>query len=264
MTAPIVERHERLGSTQDRLRELANQGAPVGSRVRAEEQTGGRGRAGKPWASERGAGLWVSVLLPGPAPDRPAGYPLAIGVRLAMAFEARWGGRLAIKWPNDLLDRPGGKKLGGILCETVSVRTESGRRGRQRVMAGIGINVAAAPAGATTLEAWVDASGSCAIAVDEVEDRVLGALARWMQPAAVPPGLDEELHRELIRRDALAGRRVRVDPGPVGSSGLEGIASGIDPSGALLLGVDRDGGVTEERVWSGSVRLQDDASRGLS
>ena len=65
-----VEWHAAIGSTSDRLKELARAGAPEWTVVLAERQTGGRGREGRAWASPPG-GLYLSVLL------RPRAAPAA-------------------------------------------------------------------------------------------------------------------------------------------------------------------------------------------
>jgi BirA family biotin operon repressor/biotin-[acetyl-CoA-carboxylase] ligase len=56
-----LHRVARLGSTMDRLHELAAAGAPAGTAVLAEGQTGGRGSRGRAWHAPAG-GLWLSVL----------------------------------------------------------------------------------------------------------------------------------------------------------------------------------------------------------
>ena len=68
---PFVSRvvvADRVASTNDTLRALADAGAPAGTVVLAEEQTHGRGRLGSRWHSPRGTGLYLSVLL---RPRRP-------------------------------------------------------------------------------------------------------------------------------------------------------------------------------------------------
>lgn len=50
-------------STQEEMRLLAEQGAPSGSLIIAEEQTSGRGRQGRKWLSPPGKGIWMSLLL---------------------------------------------------------------------------------------------------------------------------------------------------------------------------------------------------------
>lgn len=62
---------ESVSSTNDVLKQRAEQGAPEGSVVMAATQTRGRGRQGRSWLSLSGQGLYLSVLLrPGwPAAD---------------------------------------------------------------------------------------------------------------------------------------------------------------------------------------------------
>src|SRR5574341_2529683 len=72
-----------VGSTNDVAAQWATTGAPDGAVVLAEEQTRGRGRQGRSWASPRGAGLWLSVVLRPAIPRDDAAYvtaPGALGV----------------------------------------------------------------------------------------------------------------------------------------------------------------------------------------
>ncbi len=50
-------------STNNEAKRMALQGAPHGTVVIAEEQTGGKGRLGRAWRSPPGRGLWFSLLL---------------------------------------------------------------------------------------------------------------------------------------------------------------------------------------------------------
>lgn len=106
----------------------------------AEHQSHGRGRLGRDWSSLASASLTFSLSLP-LAPQDWSGLSLAVGTALADALDpmsADAPPRIGLKWPNDLwlLDAPGrGRKLGGILIETVAV-------GEQRMcVVGIGLNV---------------------------------------------------------------------------------------------------------------------------
>jgi len=128
---------ERVDSTNTRLKELARQGAPDGTLLIAREQTSGRGRLGRSFASPPG-GLYLSMLLRPPrAAERCASLtPLAaLAVRRAAAACA--GVTPAIKWPNDLLLH--GKKLCGILTEL------SGSAQAPQLIVGVGVNVNTAP-----------------------------------------------------------------------------------------------------------------------
>src|SRR5690606_26857310 len=69
---PRLEAHGRIGSTNDRARELAEAGAEPFTVVLTEAQSAGRGRDGRRWESPAGAGLWMSVVAPArPPADRP-------------------------------------------------------------------------------------------------------------------------------------------------------------------------------------------------
>ncbi|HEU0006091.1 MAG TPA: biotin--[acetyl-CoA-carboxylase] ligase [Terriglobia bacterium] len=123
------------GSTNDDARQLAEQGAPEGTLVLAEEQTQGRGRLGRSWLSERGAGIYASVLLrPILKPRDAAVLTLVAAVAGSEAIEQGCGLRADIKWPNDLL--LSGRKCCGILSEMQAERDDI-----RYVIVGIGINV---------------------------------------------------------------------------------------------------------------------------
>lgn len=129
-----IERFQTLSSTNEYLKRLAKSGAPEGTVIIAEEQTAGRGRLGRSWASPKG-GAWFSVLLRPPIPVEQAGcISILIAVSLAKALRERWGVLVGVKWPNDLYVN--NKKLGGILVELSS-------QGQQIewLIVGIGINV---------------------------------------------------------------------------------------------------------------------------
>lgn len=133
--APRVELLDAVPSVLDVAHELGARGAGTGTLVLADEQTQGRGRAGRSWYSPKGAGIWLALLLrPG---ESPAGGALAIRAGLAVV-ESLWAraGSLgaALKWPNDVI--VSGRKAGGILCEA---RWSGPRLGW--VAVGIGLNV---------------------------------------------------------------------------------------------------------------------------
>ncbi len=131
-----LEYHAEIGSTSDRLKDLARAGAEAWTAVVAERQTGGRGREGRSWESPAG-GCYLSVLLR-PQAARTALVPLAAGVAVAEAVQG-FGVASELKWPNDVL--VGGRKLAGILAEA-----SSGASGVEWVALGIGVNVAVDPA----------------------------------------------------------------------------------------------------------------------
>ena len=123
------------GSTNDAARQLAEQGAPEGTLVLAEKQTQGRGRLGRSWLSEPGAGIYASILLrPLLKPRDAAVLTLVAAVAASEAIELACGLNADIKWPNDLL--LSGRKCCGILSEMQAERDDI-----RHVIVGIGLNV---------------------------------------------------------------------------------------------------------------------------
>ena len=107
---------ESIDSTNTRAKELAFQGAPHGTVLIADHQTGGRGRRGRSFHSPAGSGIYMSVIL---RPHCPASELMhltcAAAVALCDAVEHSCGFRPGIKWTNDLVY--GQRKLAGILTE---------------------------------------------------------------------------------------------------------------------------------------------------
>ena len=133
-----------IGSTSDRLKELARGGAPEWTVVLADVQTGGRGREGRTWVSPPG-GLYLSVLL------RPRVEQVGAAAARGRCRGGRGGGRARacateLKWPNDVL--ASGRKLAGILAEAAS-----GPAGVEWVVLGIGVNVSLDAAGLAARDA---------------------------------------------------------------------------------------------------------------
>src|SRR5438270_5997661 len=125
----------KVDSTNRVALELGHAGEPEGAVVLAEEQTAGRGRAGRTWHSERAAGIYVTLLLrPKLAPVQAPLLTMMAGLSARSAVQALTGLDVDLKWPNDLLVR--GRKLGGILTE---MHAEPGQI--RFVIVGIGLNV---------------------------------------------------------------------------------------------------------------------------
>ncbi|HEX2095687.1 MAG TPA: biotin--[acetyl-CoA-carboxylase] ligase [Longimicrobiaceae bacterium] len=241
---PALHLFERVGSTNDAARALAEEGVPAGTAVLAEEQTAGRGRGGRRWVSAPGLGIWLSMVLRPFELPSPGLLPLRMGIAAAAVLEpfAR-PGAVQVKWPNDLL--VAGRKLGGILCEG---SWESAAPAF--VVAGIGINAGHLPD--DFAEELRPHATSLRIASGWSPPRaeVAGALARTLAalPARFAATLDERELGEMERRDALRGREVQVSGDPP----VSGTALGINPHGALLV---RTGAGVLRAVRSGTVRL---------
>lgn len=133
-----VEFHESIGSTNDRAKELAAQGAPQGTLIVADCQTAGRGRQGRPFYSPAGTGVYFSLVLRPQFPLRDVTFITSYAaVCTAQAMEEIFGAEVQIKWVNDIF--VAGHKCCGILTEA-AVLPETG--GVDYAVVGIGINVA--------------------------------------------------------------------------------------------------------------------------
>lgn len=227
---PEVQLFASIGSTNDRARRLATEGAPAGTLVLAERQLAGRGRVGRAWDSPPGLGLWFSLVLRPVHLPHPGALPLLVGLAVAEALDPFVRpAAVALKWPNDLLS--GGRKLGGILCEA------AWERGKPSfLIAGIGLNLLHAPGDfpaelrdtATSVRIAAGWSPPRAEVAGEVVRRVLRA-------ASGPLELTAERLIALEARDSLRGREVAVTEPTTGEPLAAGIALGISPEGALLL-----------------------------
>lgn len=127
-----IEVYQKTASTQD----LAKARADKPLLVLADEQTGGRGRLGRPWLAPPGTGLLFSMTHTPDAPNTIDRVAFLTAVAVAQAIEHVTGhGLIQIKWPNDLT--VGRRKLAGILVETVS----RGPKSPPSLVIGVGINV---------------------------------------------------------------------------------------------------------------------------
>ena len=125
----------KTDSTNRVALELGHAGEAEGAVVVAEEQTAGRGRAGRVWHSDRAVGIYATLLLrPRLAPVQAPLLTMMAGLSARSAVQAVTGLTVDLKWPNDLMIN--GKKTGGILTE---MHAEPGQI--RFVIVGIGLNV---------------------------------------------------------------------------------------------------------------------------
>jgi BirA family biotin operon repressor/biotin-[acetyl-CoA-carboxylase] ligase len=239
----VVHWFEEIGSTNDRARELADEGAEHGEVVVAETQTAGRGRRGRSWASPPRRNLYFSVVLRPDLPPARAPELTLVG-SLAICDALRQAGvHAGIKWPNDVLASE--KKIAGILTELAADPDRV-----EWVVLGAGVNVNARREDFP--EELRDVATSVLLERGQAAPRVLFAAACFTALESWLDRHDEEgfaVIREAWReRSVTLGREVRVK---VDDRELAGVAEDIDESGALL--VRTAAGV--ERVVSGDVQL---------
>lgn len=137
-TLPFVF-HESLPSTSTRVQEELRGGRKPPFAIAARVQTSGRGRRGNAWQSHPGNIHLSLALSPQGVAVREAGLiPLYVAYLVASWVRERFGLRLTVKWPNDLLFA--GKKLAGVLCEGTTAGD-----GWNELIIGVGLNLVTAP-----------------------------------------------------------------------------------------------------------------------
>jgi BirA family biotin operon repressor/biotin-[acetyl-CoA-carboxylase] ligase len=228
------------GSTNDDLAELARQHSNVPRVLTTDLQTAGRGRRDRRWDMEPGGGLLISFYVPWSSIDTAHLLATALGVA-AVDAAAAVGRDVGLKWPNDLVTESG-SKLGGMLGTTVHVDGSF-----VGVVVGLGCNVSWPPDTQPGLENATSLDRLGAVAVDRVEFAT--ELVRRFDTAltSITAGGAAALHDRYRSRCFTIGSAVRVEQG--GSAFVSGIATDIDPSGALLVEVD---GV-QRRIDAGDV-----------
>ena len=128
---------DSVDSTNNVLKDMASKGAVSGTVVIADQQTGGKGRRGRSFASPSGAGIYLSYLFkPDSGFDKISDLTSWTAVAVSDAIRSAYNLDSQIKWVNDLLMNR--KKICGILTE-VTVEGESGFI--DTCIIGIGVNV---------------------------------------------------------------------------------------------------------------------------
>lgn len=179
--------------------------------VLANQQTAGRGRAGKSWASQPGAGIWMTMI------ERPADssglgvLSLRVGLAAAEALDRFAPEPIRLKWPNDLYIEQ--SKLAGVLVEA---------RWREQsvewVAIGLGVNVH--PPEHVEHAAWLE------VGTERLD--VLAELVPALRSAAVRTGSLEPYEMEEFNARDLARGRSCTEP-------ALGRVAGITPTGELLV-----------------------------
>jgi BirA family biotin operon repressor/biotin-[acetyl-CoA-carboxylase] ligase len=239
----VLHCYEEIGSTSDRAKELAEEGAEHGEVVIAESQTAGRGRRGRTWVSPPRRNVHLSVVL---RPDLPpARAPeLTLVASVAVCDALRQAGVAAgIKWPNDVL--ASGRKIAGILTELAADPDRV-----QWVVLGVGVNV-----NARAEDFPPELRGEATSVLIERGQ----AAPRALFAAALLTTLEDWIDRHAEEgfapvRDAWRARNVTLGREVlVRADGrdVEGRAEDLDDTGALL--VATPAGI--ERIVSGDVKL---------
>lgn len=234
---------EEVTSTNDALRSLADEKAPMGTVLLANQQTVGRGRKGRTWESPAGKGLWFSLLLRPPLHPREAvALTLVTAVGICRGLDYYPGLGAAIKWPNDILCDS--KKLGGILSEI-----NADQEKLHYVVIGVGLNLQAAYLSESVAPIAVGMEDILQQGVDQRE--LLCRLLLGLESV-----YDEFFHngfgllrQEWEERSPMLGREVHVS---TVNGDLDGAVLGLSEEGFLRLQLE-NGKVAH--VISGDVQM---------
>ena len=237
---------EVLDHTESTNRHLATNPGPrdVWSVVITDNQTSGRGRAGRTWTTLPGRGLAVSIQLPEPVVPSPMHHgwlgwlSLIVGAALSDAMANIGIPHVSVKWPNDIhID---GKKVAGILGE---ITPDS------RVVVGVGVNLSY-----ETHELPTPESTSLGLhhtlppgIADQLAADALETLMR-VTPQ-VTSCVPEDIRQWVESRLGTINKTVRVIS-PAGDT-IVGVATGLADDGALM--VLRHGSRTEVTVSVGDI-----------
>lgn len=188
------------GSTNLDAKALHRSGFRGTALLAAERQSGGRGTKGRSFSSPEG-GIYFSLLIPLPQPDKlPLLTPMA-AVAAARAADLVSGKTTQIKWVNDILLE--GRKVCGILCEAVLEPDAGGC-----AIIGVGADVYEPRGGfpdelrdiAGTLCGETDASG--------MRERFTAAFMNGF--FSLLNGGADKLHDEYSKRMDIIGKTVKV------------------------------------------------------
>ncbi len=232
-------------STNLRIRELGDAGAPHGTLAVADMQTSGRGRRGRTWESPPGSSIYMSILLrpdiiPGAAPM----LTLVMACSVAEGISDCENVDVRIKWPNDVI--AGGKKLVGILTE---MSTQIDYINHVTIGVGINVNMTEFPENirdtATSLRLETGHKVRRAPLIAAIMKRFEENYAVFLKTQDMS-GLMEKYSGMLINLD----RDVLV----LGAEdSYKAHALGIDRQGELI--VRREDG-TEEKIYAGEVSVR--------
>ena len=219
---------DQTGSTNDDLLKLLREGGGTHlSTIQADHQTCGRGRRGDKWEAPAGTNLLFSLALRLPAdkliwtrlPHLTA-YIVGRAVESILPGEAR----LRAKWPNDLI--VDGKKLGGILVETVMSPEPF-------AVVGVGLNVNMKSADLPPELQEIATSIYESLGCESSRSFLLGLIIQGFI-GDFPSKLREfeKVRLWLEERSFLKGKKIRVIST---SETLAGICRGLGSGGELLL-----------------------------
>lgn len=208
--------------------------------VLALEQTGGRGRFGRTWASPSGKGVYATMILSIASPELLQTLPLLVGVGLCRALGPHLASPCRLKWPNDLLVEEDGrrKKIGGVLIEALV------RPGQEsRAIVGFGVNHGHEEGDLPETGTSLRLEGSGEVTLPELTWDLIAGVERELEHLGDAAYAVDSYRASSVHRpgESIAFR--------VGDSVIEGTFVGFDDNGLLIL--EKEG--RETRFSAGEV-----------
>lgn len=220
-----LETLSEIDGTNAELMRRAALGEAEGLALRAEQQSAGRGRRGRAWASPKG-NLYLSVLIDS-EPNRAGQVSFAAALSLVEAIESLTGVSLpdmTCKWPNDVLR--GCKKVAGLLLEAVPDRGQ--------VVVGMGVNLMDVDVADAVYP--IGSLADYAIDPGALADAVCVALSRWLETWRMLGFAP--LRRAWLERATGIGKEITVR---MPNEDFTGTFQDLSDEGALLLDQGTDG-----------------------
>jgi BirA family biotin operon repressor/biotin-[acetyl-CoA-carboxylase] ligase len=228
--------YDEVDSTNEEARRLAEGGGAHGAVLWAKRQTAGRGRMGRHWVSREG-NLFCSVLLaPSCAPEIAAQLSFVTAVAVIKTLQPIVGeaGRLACKWPNDILFD--GRKLGGILLESFETKGAAPLQAKpvRWVVAGVGINIESCPEQTDLPATFLKAAGveiiSAKIVLSRFIHHFITEYDQWSKKGFA------HTRKSWMDHAFRKGEEIEVR---LPDRSLRGVFEKIDESGQLILKPER-------------------------
>ena len=235
----------RIDSTNQYAKRIAEEGAPDGTLIIADEQTAGKGRSGRTWVTPPAEAIAFTLLLrPKLSPDRISMVTLVMGLAVTNAVNSLYDVSAGIKWPNDVVIK--GRKLCGILTEmSAEVRQVN------YIVIGVGINanLTSFPEEIREIATSLRLELGCDINRAELIARVMTEFERLYAEFEAQGDLGAVM-QEYNELCLNAGSKVRVlDP----NGEYTGTSRGINSMGELL--VETEDGKMQE-VYAGEVSVR--------
>lgn len=245
---------EKTDSTNRQAKAAAEDGAPDGTLIVADEQTAGCGRRGRQWDSPAGKNIYFSLLLrPDFAPEKASMLTLVMALAVASGIErlmeeADWEAfqscNSGVKWPNDIVIN--GKKVCGILTE-MSLKQDA----PYYVVIGVGINVYEQAFAAELVDKATTLEAECGQRISR--SKLIAYVMEAFEEYYTVFREEESLVKLRERYNALLVNRDKtvcvLDP----KGEYEGKATGITDTGELCVEL-ADGTVT--KVYAGEVSVR--------